>query len=127
MRACGRAWGNGEHGKLGLGDTAKRTSPARLATDAFEGLQVLQAACGDDHTLAVTEEGGLWSWGAGGYGRRGHGNQNNAYVPARVDPRHFAGQRICMVAAGTNSQKHFLQSLYTQRTCSRELTGISVR
>ena len=53
MHAGGRAWGNGDFGKLGLGDTAKRTSPARLATDAFGGLQVLQAACGDEHTLAA--------------------------------------------------------------------------
>ena len=113
MHAGGRAWGNGDFGKLGLGDTAKRTSPARLATDAFGGLQVLQAACGDEHTLAVTEEGGLWSWGAGGYGRLGHGNQSHAYVPTRVDPHHFAGQRICMVAAGTNARTHSLQSLST--------------
>jgi alpha-tubulin suppressor-like RCC1 family protein len=118
MRARGRAWGSGEYGKLGLGDTSKRTSPARLAADAFGGLQVLQAACGDDHTLAVTEEGGLWTWGAGGYGRLGHGNHNHAYLPARVDSHYFAGQRISMVAAGTNSQKHFLQSLSTVRTVS---------
>jgi alpha-tubulin suppressor-like RCC1 family protein len=24
------------------------------------------AACGDDHSLAVTADGGLWTWGAGG-------------------------------------------------------------
>lgn len=111
MRARCRAWGSGEYGKLGLGDTANRTSPARLAAHAFGGLQVLQAACGDNHTLAVTEEGGLWSWGAGGYGRLGHGNHNHAHVPSRVDSCHFSGQRISMVAAGTNSKKASRRSL----------------
>ena len=99
-RGCGRAWGNGEYGKLGLGDTTKRTSPASLGAGALGGLKALQAACGDDHTLAVTEEGGLWSWGAGTYGRLGLGDERHQCLPVRVGSHHFSGQRISMVAAG---------------------------
>ena len=31
-----------------------------------------QVAVGHNHTIAVCSDGGVWTWGFGGYGRLGH-------------------------------------------------------
>lgn len=37
--------------------------------------KVTRFACGANHTIAVCSDGGVWSWGFGGYGRLGHNVQ----------------------------------------------------
>lgn len=36
------------------------------------------------HTAAITEDGHLWTWGHGGSGRLGHGDEANRWRPTRV-------------------------------------------
>lgn len=33
---------------------------------------VTRLACGQNHSVAVASDGGVWTWGFGGYGRLGH-------------------------------------------------------
>ena len=35
--------------------------------------------------MEVTEEGGLWSWGRGTFGRLGHNDEEDRVVPVRVE------------------------------------------
>ncbi|RLN68429.1 hypothetical protein BBP00_00001030 [Phytophthora kernoviae] len=49
------AFGRGEYGRLGLGDTKSRTRPHLVK--ALQGKTVIQAACGGSHTLFVTSDG----------------------------------------------------------------------
>ena len=58
-------------------------------------------ACGNVHTLAVTEAGELWAWGLGAQGRLGLNDEQARLVPTRVDPQHFAHAPISVVAAPT--------------------------
>ena len=66
QRRCGRVYvvGTGDMGQLGLGDdedgimVCQRPHPL----DAF-GLPVCVVACGGMHSLAITDDGGVWSWG----------------------------------------------------------------
>jgi len=52
-------WGGNEFGRLGLGDTKHRWEPVEVL-----GLpKVLRAACGLNHTVAVTEGGAVFAWG----------------------------------------------------------------
>ena len=53
----------GSCGLLGLGDRAGSLVPARVGAEAVGQSKVLTIACGDRHSMAVTEDGGLWSWG----------------------------------------------------------------
>ena len=52
-------------------------------------------AAGQFHSLAVTHSGALYSWGWGGYGQLGHGDEENQLLPKRVEGL----QSVCCVAA----------------------------
>ena len=40
--------------------------------------------CGKKHTLAVDEDGGIWSWGNNGYGRLGLNDPHDRKRPCKV-------------------------------------------
>lgn len=44
----------------------------------------LQIACGYAHTLALTDEGLLYAWGANTYGQLGTGNKSNQLSPVQI-------------------------------------------
>ena len=49
-----------------------------------------------DHNLAITASGALYTWGYGGHGQLGHGDQLIQYLPKRIEGL----QGVCCVAAG---------------------------
>ena len=55
-------------------------------------------SAGDYHSLAITADGAVWSWGGGAYGRLGHGDEQNQLLPKKVDA--LTGQRVVAVSAG---------------------------
>eukprot|EP00397_Hematodinium_sp_SG-2012_P000868 GEMP01000869.1.p1 GENE.GEMP01000869.1~~GEMP01000869.1.p1 ORF type:complete len:986 (+),score=207.66 GEMP01000869.1:218-3175(+) len=63
------AWGMGNYGNLGLG-TSEDVYEPRLVT-ALDQRHTVQVACGSKHSLALTKEGFVYSWGYGGNGRLG--------------------------------------------------------
>ena len=76
------AWGGGDSGQLGHGDTQDQLVPRRVEALAAE--RVVHVAAGTLHTLAVTSTGAVWAWGRGDYGQLGHGDRQNQLVPRRV-------------------------------------------
>jgi hypothetical protein len=44
--------------------------------------------------MAVTEDGALWTWGRGGDGRLGHGDEGDCLVPTRVAAGSLRDTRI---------------------------------
>jgi len=94
-------WGGGRYGQLGLGDEANRLVPTLVgAGAAFGGLPVLTVACGEIHTLAVTKDGALWTFGNGAIGALGHNDHNNRLVPTRIEAQHFGNANIVSTAGG---------------------------
>ena len=74
--------------------------PTRVgAEDEFGGSRILTAVCGNDHTLAVTEVGALWSCGQGAHDALGLNNINDRWVPTRVDAQRFDNSKIVSAAA----------------------------
>lgn len=57
-------------------------SPCRVS--ALNGLVIVKVVCGYAHTLALTDEGHLYAWGANSYGQLGTGNKSNSSNPVRV-------------------------------------------
>ena len=45
---------------------------------------VAQIVCGYAHTMALTDEGLLYAWGANSYGQLGTGTKANLVTPTRV-------------------------------------------
>lgn len=70
-------WGRGSEGQLGLGDYRPRTVPALVKAlgDQTTGTTVLQVVCGGSHTLALCDNGDVYTWGAR---RSGHGGRRGA-------------------------------------------------
>lgn len=47
--------------------------------------QVMNVACGVNHTVCVTDEGYCYTWGSGNYGRLGHKIQQDEFAPRLVE------------------------------------------
>ena len=44
-----------------------------------------QVACGDTHSLALTADGAVYSWGSGYDGRLGHGTISTLLAPTQIE------------------------------------------
>lgn len=91
------SWGWGDFGRLGHGDSTDVFLPRQIAF--FEGRKVVRVACGDTHTLAVTDDGGLYTFGRNQNGQLGLGHTNDGLSPQLVTA--LQGQRIASVACGS--------------------------
>ena len=60
-----------------------------------------QIACGDYHTVAVTPNGEVFTWGRGARGRLGHGDQVDVDRPKQVVTDSFIGKEVVYVACGS--------------------------
>ncbi len=94
--------GGGKHnnfGQLGLGDSDDRGEP--VLVKALEGkVNVTVVVCGGYHTLAITDQAQLYTWGRGDFGQLGTGRMSHELVPTHVESlRH---RRVVEVAAGDN-------------------------
>eukprot|EP00193_Tetraselmis_chui_P011077 CAMPEP_0177791378 /NCGR_PEP_ID=MMETSP0491_2-20121128/23891_1 /TAXON_ID=63592 /ORGANISM="Tetraselmis chuii, Strain PLY429" /LENGTH=898 /DNA_ID=CAMNT_0019313585 /DNA_START=155 /DNA_END=2853 /DNA_ORIENTATION=+ len=90
-------WGCGDAGRLGHGDCQSSAQP-KMVMD-LSGKGVVQVACGDWHTSAVTREGCLYTWGDGTAGILGHGTPHRQWAPKRVE-RPLEGVTITLVTSG---------------------------
>ena len=91
------SWGSGYDGILGHGDEHFQQVPKKV--EALAGQRVVAVAPGYYHSLALTVDGSLWSWGYGGHSQLGHGNTQNQLLPKKIEA--FADQRVVAVSAGT--------------------------
>ncbi|XP_037533816.1 RCC1 and BTB domain-containing protein 2 [Nematolebias whitei] len=76
-------WGYNCNGQLGLGNNGNQQTPCRIA--ALQGVNIVQVACGYAHTLALTDEGFVYAWGANSYGQLGTGNKSNQALPTLIN------------------------------------------
>ncbi|KAI1903822.1 hypothetical protein AGOR_G00031160 [Albula goreensis] len=76
-------WGYNCNGQLGLGNNGNQQTPCRIA--ALHGINIVQIVCGYAHTLALTDEGAVYAWGANSYGQLGTGNKGNQAVPTLIN------------------------------------------
>lgn len=59
--------------------------PVPTKIQALAEKKVTQLACGHNHSIAVCSDGGVWTWGFGGYGRLGHKVQQDEFKPRLVE------------------------------------------
>ncbi|XP_034538361.1 probable E3 ubiquitin-protein ligase HERC4 [Notolabrus celidotus] len=75
-------WGRNKFGQLGLNDRNDRCFPSLLKS--LRSQRVIFISCGEDHTAVLTKEGGVFTFGAGGYGQLGHNSTNHEINPRKV-------------------------------------------
>lgn len=79
------AWGTNDYGQLGSGDTSY-SNVARPVV-GLEGVHVVDISCGGWHSACITDQGEVFIWGRGEYGRLGLGDRSGCSKlrPLRVD------------------------------------------
>jgi alpha-tubulin suppressor-like RCC1 family protein len=113
--------GFGPGGRLGTGDESTRFTFACIESGGLEGRRVVSAALGQDHSLAITEHGEIFSWGSNKFGQLGYSlprSSNINDVPIQATPRQifnpFKKETILGAAASSVHSVVFSTSgLYT--------------
>ncbi|CAN6571785.1 unnamed protein product [Malus baccata var. baccata] len=85
-------WGRGEHGRLGFGDNDKSSKMVPQKVHLLAGEDIVQVSCGGTHSVALTRDGRMYSFGRGDHGRLGYGRKVTTgqpmEVPIGIPPRH---------------------------------------
>ncbi|KAJ7533995.1 hypothetical protein O6H91_13G074600 [Diphasiastrum complanatum] len=92
-------WGSNSHGQLGHGDTNDVAMPGKVAGLSICGL-VAMISAGASHTLAVTRDGALYSFGYGANFCLGHGDTANEHSPRLVESLREQNIFLVGIAAG---------------------------
>uniref|UniRef100_A0AAV2IR35 RCC1-like domain-containing protein n=1 Tax=Knipowitschia caucasica TaxID=637954 RepID=A0AAV2IR35_KNICA len=96
VKACGK----GSYGRLGLGDSNNQSIPKKLVLEPHRNMKKVSSSKGSDgHTLAITAEGEVFSWGDGEYGKLGHGNSATQKYP-KIIQGPLVGKGVVCVSAG---------------------------
>ncbi|XP_058577919.1 probable E3 ubiquitin-protein ligase HERC6 isoform X2 [Neofelis nebulosa] len=92
------AWGAGSEGQLGIGEVKEiNLIPQKIKT--LTGIKIIQVSCGNYHSLALSEDGQVFSWGSNSHGQLGLGKE----LPSQASPqrvRSLDGIPLAQVAAG---------------------------
>ncbi|XP_059046133.1 probable E3 ubiquitin-protein ligase HERC4 isoform X2 [Achroia grisella] len=94
-------WGKNSHGQLGLQNTENRCYPTHLKT--LRNVKVCHIACGEDFTVFLTLDGGVFTCGSGDHGQTGHGTARDELVPKQV--MELMGSTVTQVVCG---RRHLL-------------------
>ncbi|XP_033070681.1 probable E3 ubiquitin-protein ligase HERC6 isoform X9 [Trachypithecus francoisi] len=92
------AWGAGSEGQLGIGEFKEISfTPKKIMT--LNGIKIIQVSCGHYHSLALSKDSQVFSWGKNSHGQLGLGKE----VPSQASPqrvRSLEGIPLAQVAAG---------------------------
>jgi alpha-tubulin suppressor-like RCC1 family protein len=113
--------GFGPGGRLGTGDQNTRYTPTCIEGGGLDGKRVATVALGQNHTIAVTDEGEIYTWGTNTFGQLGYTLPTPAMKddePMQLSPRQLFGplkrEIVCGAAASRiHSVAHTGSSLYT--------------
>lgn len=89
-------FGRNDKGQLGHGNLERTDVPT--VVDCLSGFNIVEAACGRNHTLFLTDKGHVYACGDNKYGQLGIGNQSpNVNTPQRIN---YKGPPIRKIACG---------------------------
>ncbi|CAA7018159.1 unnamed protein product [Microthlaspi erraticum] len=77
-------WGRGEHGRLGFGDNDKSSKMLPQKVNLLSGQDIIQVSCGGTHSVALTRDGRIFSFGRGDHGRLGYGRKVTTGQPLEL-------------------------------------------
>jgi len=99
------SWGAGKFGMLGVGHNKDVAHPVSVAFPSAKkdsrserkhsigGQNIVDIAGGAFHSVAVSEDGGVWTWGLNKHGQLGVPDDDMRMLPVSVSPSHFVRSR----------------------------------
>lgn len=90
------AWGANQFGQLGLGKVQQCSTPELVTSLAQES--IVDAVAGQYHSVALTADGRVFTWGWAVHGQLGHGNTEDRTIPTLVTA--LLGTVVCYISAG---------------------------
>ncbi len=96
-------WGSNSNGQLGNGTTAKSNVPVNITqyigVDTSD--KIVQVSAGYYHTIALSENGQVYTWGSNAYGELGNGASENSNLPINITSKFkLTDDKIIQVSAG---------------------------
>ncbi|KAL5014792.1 hypothetical protein ScPMuIL_009062 [Solemya velum] len=89
-------WGRNDKGQLGQGDIERLDSPTLVTS--LQNYNIIDAACGKNHTLFLTDKGSVFSCGDNKMGQLGLGHQSGTVPsPTRIS---YKGPPVRKIACG---------------------------
>lgn len=79
-KSCLYCWGSGWSGQLGTGNTSDLNEPSFVELPNLSG-EIIDITAGYHHSMALTNEGKIYSWGTGEIGQLGHGSLKKSNIP----------------------------------------------
>ena len=76
------SFGDGAYGRLGHGVRSNEMVPRWIK--GLDGARVVAVAAGRMHSMALTADGKVYTWGYGFLGQLGHNGRGNRFVPTEV-------------------------------------------
>ncbi|WPG98317.1 Hypothetical protein R9X50_00110500 [Acrodontium crateriforme] len=113
--------GHGQGGRLGAGDEQTRFHFVCIEGGSLAGKRVATVALGQNHTLALSDQGEIYSWGNNGFGQLGYSLPRATHSdddPISTIPRQIFGPLkretiIGIAASRIHSVAHSATSLFT--------------
>ncbi|CAH2001547.1 unnamed protein product [Acanthoscelides obtectus] len=99
-------WGKNTRGQLGINDTQNKVFPTQLRT--LRNIRVRYISCGEEFSMFLTLDGGVFTCGAGMFGQLGHGSNCNEILPRQIVE--LMGSTITQIACGRQHSLAFVPS-----------------
>jgi len=80
-------FGYNSFGQLGHGDNEDKNVPTeiqRRKNALPEDVKIIGAKCGAFHTVLISDDGRIWTFGHNEYGQLGHGDMENRNIPTEI-------------------------------------------
>lgn len=89
-------WGSSYYGQVGLNTRLTYTRP--MLVEALSKINCVAVDCGQYHTLALTDDAQVYSWGWGIHGQLGHGDVEDRLIPHLV--KSLTNKHVFKIAGG---------------------------
>ncbi|KAJ9585786.1 hypothetical protein L9F63_002423 [Diploptera punctata] len=99
-------WGKNAFGQLGLNDDVDKIFPCQLKT--LRTIKVKYVSCGEEFSVFLTKDGGVFTCGAGMYGQLGHGSISNELLPRKIVE--LMGSVVTQISCGRRHTLAFVPS-----------------
>jgi tRNA A-37 threonylcarbamoyl transferase component Bud32 len=86
------AWGGNFKRQIGCGNNYIKSMPTKLK--ALSDIKIKMISCGYNHSMALSENGCVYSWGYNKYGQLGIGNRKNSNTPKQIEMKDIIIDKI---------------------------------